>query len=211
MDSSLQRRVRRRIGRAAPAVGAEAVQKLLEYFDLLSRWNQRMNLTARVDTDESIDRLLVEPMLASRFLPRGEFSLLDVGSGGGSPAIPMKIMVPAMRLWMVESKVRKSAFLREAVRHLELAESNVESARVEDLLLRPSLREAMDVVSIRAVKVDAEVLRRLAQLLKPAGEFFLFVSASGRTPPPIDPDFTVRGRERLVDALQSQLLRVAKH
>jgi 16S rRNA (guanine527-N7)-methyltransferase len=208
--SSLQRRVTRRIERAHIAVGPAFLERLVAYFDLLSRWNQRMNLTARVDTDEAIDRLLVEPVIASRFLPRGDFRLMDVGSGGGSPAIPMKLMAPAMRLWMVESKVRKSAFLREAVRQLELSDTLVESQRVEDLLLRPQLHESMDVVSIRAVRVDAELLRRLALLLRPEGEFFLFVGASSRVPAALEPFFTVLGRERLVDVLQSQLLRIGR-
>lgn len=210
MHTSLQRRVRRRIERAAPTIESPVLERLLAYFDLLSKWNERMNLTARVDTDESIDRLLVEPIVASRFLPRGEFSHLDVGSGGGSPAIPLKVMAPAMRLRMVESKVRKSAFLREAVRHLELADCIVEAVRVEDLLLRPSLRAAMDIVSIRAVKVDAEMLHRLALLLKQDGEFFLFVRGASGAQLHKDPFLTLRGRERLVDSLQSELLRVAR-
>ena len=122
----------------------------------------------------------------------------------------MKLMAPAMRLWMVESKVRKSAFLREAVRQLELVDCVVEPARVEDLLPRPSLRGAMDIVSIRAVKIDAEMLRRLAVLLRQGGEFFLFARAGSRARLPTDPFFIVRGSERLVDALQSELLRVAR-
>lgn len=209
--SSLQSRVTRRLERAHLAVSVGLLERLVAYFDLLSKWNQRMNLTARVDTDEAIDRLLVEPMIAARFLPRGDFRLMDIGSGGGSPAIPMKLMAPAMRLWMVESKVRKGAFLREAVRHLELSDTLVESQRVEDLLLRPDLQELMDVVSIRAVGVDSEFLRRVALLLEPGGQFFLFVGASSRIPSTLEPLFSVLGRERLVDALQSQLLRIGRH
>lgn len=209
-QSSLPRRVTRRLERAHLVVSPPLLEKLLAYYELLSRWNQRMNLTARVDTDEAIDRLLVEPVIASRFLPHGGFGLMDVGSGGGSPAIPMKLMAPAMRLWMVESKARKGAFLREAVRYLELADTVVESQRVEELLLRPELHESMEVVSVRAVKVDGELLRRLSLLLKPQGEFFLFVGASSGIPDDLQPFLGVLGRERLVDALQSQLLRVGR-
>jgi len=209
-QTALARRVTRRLERAHLAVSPLPLAKLLAYYELLSRWNQRMNLTARVDTDEAIDRLLVEPVIASRFLPRGAFGLMDVGSGGGSPAIPMKLMTPAMRLWMVESKARKGAFLREAVRQLELSDTVVESRRAEDLLLRPELHESMDVVSVRAVKVDGELLRRLSLLLKPQGEFFLFVGHSSGIPPDLQPFFALRGRERLVDALQSELLRIGR-
>ncbi len=67
---------------------------------------------------------------------------MDVGSGGGSPAIPLKLAVPRLRLTMVEAKARKSAFLREAVRHLGLEQRSVETARYEELLARPDLHEA---------------------------------------------------------------------
>ena len=51
-------------------------------------------------------------------------SVIDIGSGGGSPAIPLKLAAPRIKLWMVESKTRKSAFLREAIRQLDLREQS---------------------------------------------------------------------------------------
>jgi 16S rRNA (guanine527-N7)-methyltransferase len=191
-------------------VSPPQLRALLAYYELLSAWNQRMSLTARVDTDEAVDRLVVEPVIAAGLLPRGGCRLLDVGSGGGSPAIPMKIMSPSTRLWMVESKARKGAFLREATRRLELADTFVETRRVEELLEREELRGSMDVVSIRAVRVDTELLTRLSALLAPGGEFFLFASTSSSLPQGLQASFVVRGRERLVDALQSQLLRIVR-
>ena len=68
--------------------------------------------------DETFDRLLIEPLIASRYLPSTDCSVIDVGSGGGSPAIPLKLAMPGISLRMVESKTRKAAFLREAVRRL---------------------------------------------------------------------------------------------
>ena len=62
------------------------------------RWNRKINLTALTDPDEAIDRLLLEPLVAARYLPvPGEPSLMDIGSGGGSPAIPLKLATPAPR------------------------------------------------------------------------------------------------------------------
>jgi 16S rRNA (guanine527-N7)-methyltransferase len=70
---------------------------------------------------------------------------MDIGSGGGSPAIPLKLSAPAASLTMVEVKARKSAFLREAIRTLRLERSSVETARYE-LLARPELHEAVDML-----------------------------------------------------------------
>ena len=77
--------------------------------------------------------------------------MVDIGSGGGSPALPIKIAAPWLQLVLVEVKTRKSAFLREAIRHLGLADVDVETTRVEALSARAIIASA-DVVSVRAVQ-----------------------------------------------------------
>src|SRR5262245_60756251 len=96
---------------------------LTAYFELLRKWNRKIALTSlpvEDAGDEAIDRLLIEPVVASKFLIQQRGSALDIGSGGGSPAIPLKLACPGLSLRMVESKTRKAAFLRETVRTLEL-------------------------------------------------------------------------------------------
>jgi 16S rRNA (guanine527-N7)-methyltransferase len=149
------------------------------YFELLRKWNRKVSLTAlpvEEIGDEAIDRLLIEPVLASRHITTESPVVIDVGSGGGSPAIPLKIAIPGMSLRMVESKTRKAAFLREAVRTLELSDTFVESVRLEELFVRPLLHESADVVTLRAVRLERKLLAGIHLLLKPAGRVFLFTS-----------------------------------
>jgi 16S rRNA (guanine527-N7)-methyltransferase len=156
-------------------VQPEQVDQLCAYFGLLAKWNKRLNLTAlSVDppTDEAIDRLLVEPTAALQAVEAGDSSLIDLGSGGGSPAVPMKIGAPHLRLVMVEAKARKSAFLRDAIRQLGLVEAQVENARFEQLLTRPELHEASDIVSVRAVRPDRQLWNPVLAFLKPGGRVF---------------------------------------
>ena len=156
-------------------VTPETASVLQEYFGLLDRWNAKINLTAlplRPPTDETFDRLFVEPLAASRFLPDQPDVWLDLGSGGGSPAIPLKAVRPKLKLTMVESKVRKAAFLREAVRTLKLHDATVENSRIE-MLPAPFIGSA-SVVTVRAVKVDSTLLTRAAELLAPEGRLILF-------------------------------------
>ncbi|MBE3071831.1 MAG: class I SAM-dependent methyltransferase [Acidobacteria bacterium] len=137
--------------------------------------------------------------------------MLDIGSGGGSPAIPLKLASPASRLIMVEAKTRKSAFLREAVRHLQLADTVVETARFEELLTRPDLHEAIDVVTVRAVRVELRVLMGLQAFLRPGGDLFLFRGPSGSDlPAPLTPPLVWQGTYPLVDAARSRLVVVRK-
>ena len=150
--------MKRRAHAAGITIEPDLLEALEAYYLLLTKWNARINLTAFRLTpggeDDAVDWLLVEPLVAARYVPGRARTLLDAGSGGGSPAIPMALASPQLHLRMVEVKTRKAIFLREAVRTLGLKRAEVETARFEELLPRPELHEAQDLVTIRAVRVE---------------------------------------------------------
>jgi 16S rRNA (guanine527-N7)-methyltransferase len=204
-------RLVRRASKAGIRVTDELSSALTAYYELLARWNQKINLTGLTDPDQAIDRLLLEPLVAARYLPSPATQLMDIGSGGGSPAIPLKLATPSLALTMVEVKARKSAFLREAIRHLGLDSAHVENARYEELLTRPELHDRHDVVSIRAVRIEPRALVTLQAFLRPKGTIMLFRGSDGmsETPmfyPPLQHVQTVP----LLDATQSRLTLLAK-
>ncbi len=151
--------------------------KLETYYRLLATWNAKINLSG-LDlaelSPEALDRLLIEPMVAAKHVMPDVRRILDIGSGGGSPAIPFLLAIPGARLVMVESKTRKSVFLREVVRRLELTDTDVINARFEELLSRPDLHEGHDLLTIRAVRVEARVLRSVQAFVRTGGQLFLF-------------------------------------
>jgi 16S rRNA (guanine527-N7)-methyltransferase len=173
-------RLRRRARRAGVTVPDGLARQLWVYIELLFRWNTKINLTSLSldQPDEAVDRLLVEPLAAARHISADTQSLIDVGSGGGSPAIPLKLAHPQVRLVMVESKARKSAFLREALRQLE-REGTVETARYEELLTRSDLHESFDLLTMRAVRIERRTLLGLQAFVRPGGRMFLFRSGHG--------------------------------
>jgi len=152
---------------------------LCSYIELLAKWNRKINLTS-LDIDpicpSAIDRLIVEPVIASQFIGSGEVSVIDLGSGGGSPAIPLKTQLPMARLRMVESRSKKCAFLREAVRNLGLSDTSVEETRFELLTQSQRLSASADVVTIRAVRLDDDLCDLIRWLLAPGGLVFRFSS-----------------------------------
>lgn len=205
-------RLARRAGKSGLFLPDDLTQRLIAYYELLSRWNRKINLTALDDPDEAIDRLLLEPVLAVRHFPSPDVRIMDVGSGGGSPAIPMKLAAPLSSLTMVEVKARKSAFLREAIRVLELQNSTVETSRYEELLARPELHEAFGVLSLRAVRVELRTLVTLQAFLRPSGVLFMFRGPGGPdAPPSLVPPLSWAGTFPLVDTLQSRLTVLQKN
>jgi 16S rRNA (guanine527-N7)-methyltransferase len=208
-----QDRLTRRARRAGVTVSPQLSAKLEAYYRLLATWNRKINLTGMdlaEPTPESIDRLLVEPVVAARHAPAGVARMLDIGSGGGSPAIPFALAVPRLRLLMVESKTRKSVFLREAARALEM-EAEVLTSRFETLLTRPELHEAHDLLTIRAVRVDPRLLMSLQAFVRPGGHLFLFRGTSGDAQDGFTPPLTWVGTFPLVEPLRSQLVVLSKH
>jgi 16S rRNA (guanine(527)-N(7))-methyltransferase RsmG len=174
-----KRKLGDRAAAARIAITAAEVEQLHKYFELLSRWSARMNLTAlplESLPDKTIDRLFIEPLAATRYIPKSPITWLDVGSGGGSPAIPVKVLRKHARLTMVESKSRKAAFLREAVRTLELNSTNVLNARLEALCDpgTPSFRA--DLITVRAVRADDDLFAICRAVLRHDGELLLFQS-----------------------------------
>jgi 16S rRNA (guanine527-N7)-methyltransferase len=220
-------RLTKRARKANVTLEPQLVESLAAYFRLLEFWNEKVNLPAfslKDAPDEAIDRLLIEPLVAAKHLhgshghghahgpqlgPRPR--LLDIGSGGGSPAIPLKLAIPSLNLVMVESKTRKSAFLREAIRHLNLADSLVETVRAEDLLTRPELHESQDLVTIRAVRIEQKLLTRIQAFLRLGGRILLFRSSVGtETPPPVAPPLVYEATWTLVETLRSRLVVLRK-
>jgi 16S rRNA (guanine527-N7)-methyltransferase len=175
--SPLPDRIVERAERAGVPITPEQVNGLARYYELLGRWNPRINLTAlRLDDfpDVTIDRLLIEPLIAAPFIEDTPLIWFDLGSGGGSPAIPIKLLRPATRLTMVESRSRKTAFLREAVRTLELGGTSVWTGRLEDLPESGVTPGSAALVTVRAVKVDVGLLAVAGSLLETRGQLVLF-------------------------------------
>jgi 16S rRNA (guanine527-N7)-methyltransferase len=163
-----------RANEAGLAVSASVLDGCLRYLSLLTRWNGRMNLTALpLDPpipDRTIDKLLIEPLCAADWFPASAATWLDLGSGGGSPAIPLRLACPSGSLFMVESRSRKCAFLREAVRQLDLPSTAVLMQRFEDL----SSPAGADLITLRAVRVDADLLTMIRKWLAPYGRLLVF-------------------------------------
>jgi 16S rRNA (guanine527-N7)-methyltransferase len=207
LNREFQDRLGRRVRRAGISLDTQLTSKLATYFELLAIWNGKINLTGfdlSDPTSEAIDKLFVEPLIAARYIRPTVTRMIDIGSGGGSPAIPMLLAHPRLQILLVEAKIRKSVFLKEALRGLGVASGEVATARFEELLSRPDLHEAHDLLTIRAVRIEPRVLMSLQAFVKPSGELFLFRSGSTATAP-IAPPLFWSAAHTLLDSQASSL------
>jgi len=202
-----QERLARRARRAGLTIRQELGAQLEIYYRLLSTWNQKINLTGLNLDDlgpESFDRLLIEPLVAASHVRPVVRSFVDIGTGGGSPAIPMALALTGVTVLMVEAKTRKSVFLREALRALDFSRGEVITARYEELLVTPHLHEAHDLLTIRAVRIEARVLMNLQAFVRPGGEIFLFrTSAVVSGPATVTPPLTWKASHPLLEQASS--------
>lgn len=131
------------------------VEAFVQYIHLLLKWNRRTNLIGTEDPSEIVVRHVVDSLLFLEVIPAGSpLRVLDLGSGAGLPGIPVKIARPEDTIVLVESRARKTAFLREAVRLVGLPGITVHEGRAEVMAGDPEHCGRYDVVVMRAVSPE---------------------------------------------------------
>jgi 16S rRNA (guanine527-N7)-methyltransferase len=163
-----------------PGLDAHSISQFETFLALLLRWNARINLTAVRQPEEIVRRHFAESIFAAQQIPQQAKTLLDYGSGGGFPGIPISICRPEIAVTLAESQGRKAAFLREAVRTLSL-KAEVWAARVEEM--EPA--RVFDAVTLRAVDKMPAACRIAVERLAPHG--WIAVFSTRRTEAALDP------------------------
>lgn len=125
--------IRRALGEFQIAPDEQQVVYIQQYIRILLTWNDKINLTAIRDPLEILYRHFCESMYAAVAVPIGNGRLADVGSGGGFPGIPLKIVQPKAEVILIESNLKKATFLAEVLRNIELPETKVLVRRYEEL------------------------------------------------------------------------------
>ena len=178
------------------------LDQISTYIDLLLRWNARINLTAIRHPEEIVTRHFGESFFMARHLfpppchpersqakreaigsakskdpyPSTAPRVLDIGSGAGFPALPLKLWAPQIHLTLLESNNKKASFLREVARALTLTNINVITDRVEVLAALPDFPRA-EVVTLRAVEHFAAILPQAVALMATSATLALLIGA----------------------------------
>lgn len=161
----------------------EQVAAFRAYREEIARWSARVNLTALRDPEDIVRTGFLDSLGCLPLIPPGAQRVLDLGSGAGFPALPLKLLRPDLAFTMVEASRKKASFLQHMVRRLGLAEVRVIQRRAEALAGDPTEQGAYDLALARAVAPPPEQGRLVRPFLGAGGLFLLQVG-----PGPLDPD-----------------------
>ena len=185
------------------ALSADHGARLRQHLALLAKWNRRLNLTSVTDMDDMVVRHLLDSLAIARFV-RGD-SLLDIGSGGGFPGMPLAVINPQLEVTLLDSRGKRVEFLRYACAALDLGNASVVRGRVEDY--RPA--EKFDTLAVRAFASLGETLKATVALHRPGVRL---LAMKGRLPVREMAALSDSWRERMiVEKLQVPFLAAERH
>ncbi len=141
---------------------SDIARRMIRYLTLLEKWNPRINLTASIEWS-GIGPLFQEAVWASGFYPDTAKSHLDIGSGAGFPAIPLRLLLPQIKLEMVESRLKRSVFLETVSSSLGLEGTRIHNMRLDEYLRSCRHDKTWDCISWKGLKLgnaDLEALRK---------------------------------------------------
>lgn len=145
-------------------------EKLLAYLALMAKWNKVYNLTALRDPQQMMTHHLLDSLAAVAAFS-GARNVLDVGAGGGLPGIVLAIWAeqaaPDMRISMIDTVHKKTAFLTQAKAELQLSNVSVYTARVEQL----QVEQLFDVITSRAFAELNDFINWSQHLLQAGGRY----------------------------------------
>jgi 16S rRNA (guanine527-N7)-methyltransferase len=159
------------------------LQQFDDYYNLLIKWNEVMNLTAITEFNDVCKLHFVDSISSSKYFDfsRDNLSLIDIGTGAGFPGIPLKIVFPDLNVTLLDSLNKRLKFLNEVIDTLGLNETgSIETlhGRAEDYCIAKdgSLRESFDVVVSRAVANMSTLSEYCLPYVKVGGSFIAYKS-----------------------------------
>ena len=178
----------------------ENMQKQFDrYTELLLEYNQKFNLNAIINPDDIQIRHYLDSLTGAEFIGENA-SVIDVGSGAGFPAIPLKIYRNDLKITMLDSLNKRVNFLNLVVKTLGLSDANAVHFRAEDAA-KTELRESFDFAVARAVADMAVLSEYTLPFIKPGGKLIAYKG---------DVDEELKNAERAINILGGKLEKVNK-
>ena len=145
-----------------------------KYYEILIFYNEKFNITAITEKREVYIKHFIDSLLGAKLI-NGNF--IDVGSGGGFPALPVKILKPELKATLLDATEKKCGFLRETVKELGIKDVTVICDRAENLAREKNYRESFDCCISRAVAALPVLTEYCLPFVKKGGKFVAYKAA----------------------------------
>lgn len=159
-------------------IGTEQTARLMKYKELLLEWNTKINLTAIEEDRDIIIKHFIDSLSILPYLRNAGEKLVDVGTGGGFPGIPVKIVYESTKVLLLDSLDKRINFLKTVIGGLGLEGIDTMHARAEEAGANPVYRESFDVSVARAVAYLPVLLEYCLPLVKTGGIFIAMKGSS---------------------------------
>lgn len=149
-------------------VNDEQLENLYKYMTGIIDWNDKVNVTAITEERLFIVKHFVDSLVINQYL-QGKESIIDIGTGGGFPGIPLKILNKEKRFTLIDSVNKKLNVIRDLTEKIGLEKLEIIHTRAEDLASKKEYRESYDVATTRAVSNLSTILEYMLPFIKVGG------------------------------------------
>lgn len=178
----------------------EKVEKFKKFKELLLKYNKMFNLTALLSDEDIEIKHFLDSLLGEKYFLKGE-NVVEVGSGGGFPSVPLMIYRPDLKFTLIESTQKKCEFLKTVINELDL-NASVYNMRAEEAGKNTDFREKFDVVTARAVARLNTLLEYCVPLIKTGGRTVLYKG---------DAESEIKEAENAIKVLNLKVKKIEKY
>lgn len=148
----------------------EQLESFKKYYKLLTKWNEKINLTAITKEEDVITKHFADSLTILKYIPNGS-KVIDVGTGAGFPGIPLKVANKSLDVTLLDSLNKRILFLDEVIKELDLKNIQTIHGRAEEVAHDKTHREQYDIAVCRAVAKLNVLAEYMLPYLKVGGTF----------------------------------------
>ncbi|NLD50879.1 MAG: 16S rRNA (guanine(527)-N(7))-methyltransferase RsmG [Clostridiaceae bacterium] len=154
------------------------LDKFFKYKKILKEWNEKINLTAIEEDKEIILKHFIDSMSIAKYYKNSDSKIIDVGTGAGFPGIVLKVVLPQLKVTLLDSLDKRVRFLNEVIQELDLEDIEAIHGRAEDKGMDSGYREKFDFACARAVANLPVLLEYCLPFVKVGGYFIAMKGSS---------------------------------